>query len=176
MSFYHKHVNNNVPLFCILFFSYNAPHPDYHTRHNMQLVITYSHTSRARKSVRYHLPSFLRSMPQCVIENIDRVQEFNFLGTIIHVTLEWTHHIDKVANKISRTLGIFNNLKALPVYTLRPICSALSVPHFNYNILQIKVYEVDSIWRQSVHCDVCVVLTSNPQMLLLTLNLIERKI
>ena len=50
-------------------------------------------------------------------QRIDRVHEFNFLGTIIHETLEWARHIDKVANKISRTLGILNKLKhILPVY------------------------------------------------------------
>ena len=66
----------------------------------------------------------------------DRVHEFNFLGTIIHETLEWTRHIDKVANKISRTLGILNKLKhVLPVYTLKTMYDALIVPHLNYNIL-----------------------------------------
>ena len=69
-SFYYKFVNKNVPLFCKLLFTYDATHYEYHTRHNLQLVIPYSHTSRARKSVRYHLPSLLRSMPQCVIEKI----------------------------------------------------------------------------------------------------------
>ena len=53
-------------------------------------------------------------------QRIDRVHEFNMLGTIIHETLEWTRHIDKVANKISRTLGILTKLKhVLPVYTLK---------------------------------------------------------
>ena len=67
---------------------------------------------------------------------IDRVQEFYFLGTIIHETLEWARHIDKVANKISRTIGILNKLKlVLPVSTLKTMHSALIVPHFNYNIL-----------------------------------------
>ena len=66
--------------------------------------------------------------------HIDRVHEFNFLGTIIHETLEWTRHIDKVANKISRTLGILNKLKhVLPA--LKTMYNALIVPHFNYNIL-----------------------------------------
>ena len=49
-------------------------------------------------------------------QRIDRVHKFNFLGTIIHETLEWTRHIDKVANKISRTLGILNKLKHV-IYT-----------------------------------------------------------
>ena len=69
-------------------------------------------------------------------QRIDRVHEFNFLGTIIHETLEWTRHIDKVANKISRTLGILNTLKhVLPLYTLKTMYGALIVSHFNYNIL-----------------------------------------
>ena len=72
MSFYHKYVNNNVPLFCKSLFTCNATHHEYHTvtRHNLQLVIPYSHTSRARKSIRYHLPFLLRTMPQCVIEKV----------------------------------------------------------------------------------------------------------
>ena len=69
-------------------------------------------------------------------QRIGRVHAFNFLGTIIHETLEWTRHIDKVANKISRTLGTLNKLKhVLPVYTLKTMYDALIVPHLNYNIL-----------------------------------------
>ena len=67
---YIKYVNNNVPLFCKSLFTCNATHHEYQTRHNMQLSIPYSHTSRARKSIRYHLPSLLRRMPQCVIEKV----------------------------------------------------------------------------------------------------------
>ena len=69
MSFYHNYVNNNVPLFCKSLFTCNTTHHEYQTRHNLQLIIPYSHTSRARKSIIYHLPSLLRRMPQCVIEN-----------------------------------------------------------------------------------------------------------
>ena len=66
----------------------------------------------------------------------DRVHEFNFLGTIIHETLEWTCHIDKVANTISQTLEILNKLKhVLPVYTLKTMYDALILPHLHYNIL-----------------------------------------
>ena len=64
---------------------------------------------------------------------IDRCQEFNFLGTIIHETLEWTRHIDKVANKISRTLGIIN--KCLVCIHTEDDVQCFVVPHFNYNIL-----------------------------------------
>ena len=42
MSFYHKYVNNNVPLSRKSLFTCNATHHEYHTRHNLQLVIPYS--------------------------------------------------------------------------------------------------------------------------------------
>ena len=72
---------------------------------------------------------------------IDRVHGFNFLGTILRETLAWTRYIDKVANKISRILGILNKLKyVLLVYTLKTMYNALIVPHFNYNILLWVVF------------------------------------
>ena len=50
--------------------------------------------------------------------------------------MEWTRHIDKVANTISRTLGILTKLKhVLPVYTLKTMYGDFIAPHFNYNIL-----------------------------------------
>ena len=57
VSFYHKYVNNNVPLFCKSLFTFKANHHEYHTRHNLQLVIPYSHTSRATKECQIP-PSF----------------------------------------------------------------------------------------------------------------------
>ena len=87
MSFYHKYVNNNVPLFCKSLFTCNATHHGYQTRHNMQLSIPYSHTSRARKSIRYHLSSLLRrsNMPQCVIEKV-HTHSLNGFSLYLNVT------------------------------------------------------------------------------------------
>ena len=51
--------------FCKSLFTCNVTHHEYHIRHNLQLVIPYSHTSLARKSVRYHIPSLLRSLVLC---------------------------------------------------------------------------------------------------------------
>ena len=47
---------------------------------------------------------------------IERVCEFNFLGLIIDESLSWNAHIQKVSNKISRTLGTLNRLKRLSIY------------------------------------------------------------
>ena len=70
MTLYHKYANNNAPLFCNSLFSYNANHHHHHSRQNLQLAVQYSHTSRARKSIRYHLPFLLRTMPPCITEKV----------------------------------------------------------------------------------------------------------
>ena len=40
--------------------------------------------------------------------------QITFLGTIIQETLNWTSHIDRTSNKISRTVGVMNKLKHVP--------------------------------------------------------------
>ncbi len=37
---------------------------------------------------------------------IDRVNEFDFLGLIINENLNWKAHMNKIANKISKSMGI----------------------------------------------------------------------
>ena len=65
-------------------------------------------------------------------QHIECVRQFVFLGITIHETLNWDRYIDKIANKISRTLGVMNKLKHfLPKYTLKIMYSSLIAPHFN---------------------------------------------
>ncbi len=47
------------------------------------------------------------------IENtyIERAKEFDFLGLIINENLNLKAHINKIANKISKSIGILNRLK-----------------------------------------------------------------
>ncbi len=42
---------------------------------------------------------------------INRVNEFNFLGLTIDENLTWKNHINKVAYKLSKRIGILNKLK-----------------------------------------------------------------
>ena len=51
--------------------------------------------------------------PQLMINNtiIEKVNEFNFLGLTIKEFVIWRSHSAKIANKISRTLGVMNRLK-----------------------------------------------------------------
>ena len=41
---------------------------------------------------------------------IERVTEFNFLGLTVNEYMNWNSHVQKIANKISRTLGVMNRL------------------------------------------------------------------
>ena len=44
-------------------------------------------------------------------QQIEQVKEFNFLGLTIEENMTLNGHIKKIANKISRSLGIMNKLK-----------------------------------------------------------------
>ena len=51
---------------------------------------------------------------------IERVSEFNFLGLTIDQHLTWHKHVQKISNKISRSLRILCKLKLfLPQQVLR---------------------------------------------------------
>ncbi len=63
----------------------------------------------------FHKPQKKVGLLQLNIENtsIDRVGDFNFLGQTINEHLNWKSHIDKLANKISKTMGVLNKLKLI---------------------------------------------------------------
>ena len=64
---------------------------------------------------------------------IDRVTEFNFLGLVISSNMKWKKHIDHIALKVSKIIGIMYRLKfILPADVLLTIYNSLILPHFNY--------------------------------------------
>ena len=69
-------------------------------------------------------------------EPIERVTEFNFLRLTIDEHLSWIPHIQKISNKIARTLGITCRLKnSLPTDILRILHDSLILPHLPYSVL-----------------------------------------
>ena len=67
---------------------------------------------------------------------IEYVLEFNFLGLTLDEHLSWKPHVQKVANKTSRTIGILRRLKNIvPISVLRTLYNTLILPHFHYCIL-----------------------------------------
>ena len=67
---------------------------------------------------------------------IERVNEFNFLGTMFDECLTWKSHTQKVASKIAIVAGTISRLKRfLPSDILKTIYNALIQPHLNFSIL-----------------------------------------
>ena len=67
---------------------------------------------------------------------LEQVTNFSFLGLTVNESLDWTPHLTKVSRKLSRTLGIMNNLKHfLPRSIMRTIYFSIFHSHLNYQIL-----------------------------------------
>ena len=68
--------------------------------------------------------------------NIEFVEDFIFLGISINNHLNRNSHINKVTNKISKTVGILNKPRSfLPSGVLQTIYNTLILPHLIYGIL-----------------------------------------
>ncbi len=83
----------------------------------------------------FHTPQKKVNTMQLNIENTNvcRVYEFNFLGLTINENLNWKSHIDKIANKISKSMGILNKLKHfLPLNAKMLIYNSLILSHINF--------------------------------------------
>ena len=67
---------------------------------------------------------------------IKQVKEFNFLGVVFDECMTWKNHIQKIAGKISVSVGTLSRLKRfLPMDVLKTIYNALILPHLNLGIL-----------------------------------------
>ena len=66
---------------------------------------------------------------------IQRVSDFNFLGVTINEHIDWSPHINKLSNKISRTLGVMNKLKrCLPHAIMKLMYNSLIQTHLYFGI------------------------------------------
>ena len=78
---------------------------------------------------------------------LERTSEFDFLGLVINERLNWNAHINKIANKTARIIGILKRLHhLLPRNTLLLIYNSLFLPHINYSILAWG-YSCDRIFK-----------------------------
>ena len=86
----------------------------------------------------FHMPQKKVQLPllQIAESNIEYVDNFNFLGITINKHLNWASHIDALASKISKTIGVLSSLKhILSIHILRTIYNSLIVCHLNYGVL-----------------------------------------
>ena len=62
---------------------------------------------------------------------ISRVDTFNFLGLQINENLKWNTHIDHISQKMSRIIGLLNQMKMIfPQDILLSIYNTLILPQF----------------------------------------------
>ena len=86
----------------------------------------------------FHMPQKKIIQPNIQINgsNIEFVENFMFLGITINNKLNWNSHLNKVTNKISKTVGILNKLRSfLPSGVLQTIYNTLILPLMIYRIL-----------------------------------------
>ena len=97
---------------------------------------------------------------------IERVQTFNFLGLYLDSQMTWQAHINALAGKINRSLGILNRLKHyLPLNIKKLMYNSLVLSYLNYGILlwgftgerifklQKKILRVISLNKYNAHTD-----------------------
>ena len=76
-------------------------------------------------------------IPRLMINNtlIEQVTEFNFLGLTVNEYMNSNSHTHKIANKISRTLGVMNRLKRyLPLSAMKLMYDSLILSHLQFGI------------------------------------------
>jgi len=107
---------------------------------------------------------------------IEKVSDFCFLGLTINENLNWKSHLNKVSNKISRTLGVMNRLKHfLTTDTLRTIYNSLILPHLNYCILVwgFECKRIQKIQKKCVRVITASKFNSHSEPLFKALNLLK---
>ena len=76
-------------------------------------------------------------IPCLMIDNtlIERVTEFNFLGITVNECMNWNSHVQKIANKISRALGVMSRLKRyMPISAMKLMYDSLILSHLQFGI------------------------------------------
>ena len=65
-------------------------------------------------------------------ELINYCDSLKFLGIFIDSKLTWHAHIDSICNRLSKGVGVLNNLQHFPSHILLMIYNAVILPHLNY--------------------------------------------
>jgi len=94
--------------------------------------------SNKTKAMLFHTIQKRVRTPILMLENneIEFVNEFNYLGIILDSHLNWKSHTMHIAKKIAKTNGIMTRLKnILPQNILLLLYNSLILPHMNYGIL-----------------------------------------
>ena len=108
--------------------------------------------------------------------NIEKVEEFNFLGLTIDTNLKWKKHTDKISNKCSKITGVLNRLKLLFPQEIKCLLyNSLIVPHINYCITAWGFYRnrITIIQKKAIRIITASSYISHTEPLFKQLNLLK---
>ena len=84
------------------------------------------HTQHKHRAIKPPVPKINNT-------NIEKVEQFKFLGLTLDSNLNWKKHSDNITNKWSQIIGILNRLEQiLPQNIKIMLYNALLLPHINY--------------------------------------------
>ena len=86
----------------------------------------------------FHTSNKAVKYPNLKINNtdIEHVFEFNFLCIIFNSHMNWNTHINYIATKISKIVGMLYRLKDIYLQSvLLTLYNSLILPHFHYSLL-----------------------------------------
>ena len=126
----------------------------------------------------FHMPNKHITLPilKIINTNIEKVNEFNFLGLTLDTRLDWSRHSNNTSNKISRTIGVLNKLKnVLPQHIQTIIYKTLILPHLNYCILcwGFKSNRVFALKKKAVRIITCSKYNAHTEPLFKTVTLLK---
>ena len=86
------------------------------------------------------IPIYKKEIPSFSLKlgntNIEKVDDFNYLGLTVDTNLNWKKHTEKVANRCSKKIGVLNRLKyVLPLCIKTMLYNTLILPHITYCIM-----------------------------------------
>ena len=116
------------------------------------------HTQQKHRAIKPPVPKINNT-------NIEKVEQFKFLGLTLDSNLNWKKHSDNITNKCSQIIGILNRLKhnILPQSIKIMLYNALLLPHINYclvtwgyqckriNILQKRAVRLITLSKYNSH-------------------------
>ena len=103
-------------------------------------------------------------VPKVNNTNIEKVEQFKFLGFTLDSNLNWKKHPDNITNKCSQIIGILHRLKPILPQSIKiMLYNALLLPHINYclvtwgnqckriNILQKRAIRLITLSKYNSH-------------------------
>ena len=105
--------------------------------------------TKKTKAIIFDMPQKQITTPKLEIDgtSIEFANSFNYLGITIDKHLSWQDHMNSIANKISKYIGIINKLKKyVSPKTLLSMYNSFILSILNYGIL-VRGYNTDRLFK-----------------------------